>query len=432
MYAFDSGRLAGLTRLPQAWRRRREAVAPNVVLLGTTSLLTDLSSEMVAAVLPIYLVFSLGLSPLQFGLVDGLYKGAAALAGLVGGLWADRWRRHRDVAGVGYGLSALCKLGLLAAGSAWGAIAATIALDRVGKGLRTAPRDALISLSSPPEQVGLAFGVHRAMDTAGALLGPLAAFAILLTLPEAYDVVFVVSFFVAVVGLATLMLFVREPLAASASAPAKADAGLPAPLATQAPRPRVATTLRELLGQRRFRGLLWAGMALSLVAVPDSFVYLLVQQRSGLAASHFPLLPVAAALSFLLLAVPAGRLGDRIGRARVFVFGHVVLLGACAALMLAGSVAWGGFVALALLGLHFACTDGVLMATASGLLPAHQRATGLALLVTALGGCRLLASVGFGAAWAQWGMGPALVVSTVALAGVTALVATRLLRETAT
>ncbi|HSI55974.1 MAG TPA: MFS transporter [Ideonella sp.] len=411
MYAFDRGRLAGLRSLRG---RPGTGVAPNVLFLGTTSLLTDLSSEMVASILPIYLVFSLALSPLQFGLVDGLYKGAAALAGLAGGLWADRWRRHRDVAAAGYGLSALCKLGLLAAGNAWGLIAATIALDRVGKGLRTAPRDALISLSSPPQQVGLAFGVHRALDTAGALLGPLAAFAILSTLPDAYDVVFVTSFFVAVVGLSVLLLFVRNPAAL--------------PRAVAAAAPPVARTLRELLAQRRFRALLLAGMALALVAVPDSFLYLLIQQRAAIPASHFPLLPVATAVGFLLLAIPAGRLGDRIGRAKVFLLGYGVLLAACAALLLVASAAWGGFVALALLGVHFACTDGVLMATASGLLPAHQRASGLALLVTAIGVCRLLASVLFGAAWQHWGMAPALLASALALAGVTLAVALGLLR----
>src|SRR5688500_8153413 len=124
---------------------------------------------MVAAVLPFYLAFALRLTPIQLGLVDGLYQGTAAVTRLLGGWLADRWRRDREVAAAGYALSAASRLGLLAAGSAWPGIAGAVALDRLGKGIRTTPRDALISLSCAPERRGLAFGVHRAFDTAGAL-----------------------------------------------------------------------------------------------------------------------------------------------------------------------------------------------------------------------------------------------------------------------
>lgn len=156
----------------------RRAVAGNVIALGAVSLVTDVSAEMVTAVLPLYLVVGLGVSPLAFGALDGLYQGASALSRLVGGHVADRAQRRKLVAGTGYALSAGCKLALLAATTPW-AVGAVLAADHTGKGLRTAPRDALISLSCPPEEQGRAFGVHRAMDTAGALLGPLAAFAVL-------------------------------------------------------------------------------------------------------------------------------------------------------------------------------------------------------------------------------------------------------------
>jgi hypothetical protein len=184
------------------------AVGRTVLLLGLTSFFTDISSEMVATVLPLYLVFGLGFSPLAFGVVDGLYQGAATLVRLAGGLGADRWRRHKEVAVAGYGLSAIAKLGLLLAGGVWGAIAAAILVDRTGKGIRTAPRDALISLSVSPAALGTAFGVHRALDTAGAMLGPLLAFVLLSLAPGAYDAVFVVSFCMALVGLGVVTLFV--------------------------------------------------------------------------------------------------------------------------------------------------------------------------------------------------------------------------------
>jgi nitrate/nitrite transporter NarK len=179
---------------------RWSGISPTVYALGVTSLLTDISSEMVTSILPLYLVFALQLSPLQVGLLDAIYQGAAAAARLAGGWCADRWQRHKQVAAAGYGLSAACKLGWLAAGASWPALSAVMAADRVGKGIRTAPRDALISLASEPQRVGLAFGVHRAFDSAGALLGPLVAFAILAALPEAFDVIFVASFCIALAG----------------------------------------------------------------------------------------------------------------------------------------------------------------------------------------------------------------------------------------
>ena len=136
---------------PRGLRGVQAGVSRNVLMLGLTSLFTDISSEMVVSVLPIYLVTFLRLSPVQFGLIDGLYQGVAALVQLAGGVIADRWRRHKEVAWVGYAGSAVSRLGLLAT-TAWTGIAGFLVIDRLGKGLRTAPRDALISLSVPKER----------------------------------------------------------------------------------------------------------------------------------------------------------------------------------------------------------------------------------------------------------------------------------------
>nr|WP_292450734.1 MFS transporter [Methylibium sp.] len=358
-------------------------------------MLTDISAEMVSSILPIYMVFALRLSPLQLGVVDGVYQGAAAVAQLASGLLADRWRRHREVAAAGYALSAVCKLGLLAAGNAWGVLSGVIALDRFGKGIRTVPRDALISLSSAPERLGLAFGVHRAFDTAGALLGPLVAFAILALLPGTYDLIFVTSFFVAIVGIAVLMLFVRNVRAAAGTVASES--------------PSLANAF-GLLRERRFRAIVLAGSALGLVTVADSFFYLMLQRTTSMDVGFFPLLYVATAMTYLLLAIPAGRLGDRIGRGRVFLLGQALLVCACASLFASGSSVFMGLLSLALLGAYYACTDGVLMAAASGLLPAPLLASGLAILTTATGLSRLVSSVMFGAAWDGWGIEVALVL----------------------
>lgn len=201
------------------------AVPGTVFALGLVSLITDASAEMVTAVLPLYLMAGLGMSPLAFGALDGLHQGATALLRLAGGRIADRTHRRKLVAGFGYALSAACKAALLAVTTPW-SVAAVLAADRTGKGLRTAPRDALISLSCPPQDQGRAFGVHRALDTAGALLGPLAAFGVLWVVVDGYAAVFTVSCCIAVLGVVVLVLFVRE-----APAPAPATRTPPPPYA---------------------------------------------------------------------------------------------------------------------------------------------------------------------------------------------------------
>ncbi|OEJ34591.1 MFS transporter [Streptomyces subrutilus] len=379
--------LAGGTPVPSGPLR---AVPGTVFALGLVSLITDVSAEMVTAVLPLYLVAGLGMSPLAFGALDGLHQGATALLRLAGGRISDRTHRRKLVAGFGYALSAGCKAALLAVTTPW-SVAAVLAADRTGKGLRTAPRDALISLSCPPQDQGRAFGVHRALDTAGALLGPLAAFGVLWVVADGYAAVFTVSCCVAVLGVVVLVLFVRE-------APA------PAP-AARAPLPPVRTLVR-IPGLRR---LCATAAVLGLFTVGDAFLYLLLQRRLELPAAYFPLLPVGTAAVFLLAALPAGRAADRLGRRRVFLGGHVLLLGACL-LLLAPVPAGPPLVlgVLGLLGLFYAATDGVLMAAAGPLLPAGLRTTGLAVLQTAQALARFAGSLMFGAAWTLWGPGPAL------------------------
>ncbi|MFD5347614.1 MFS transporter [Streptomyces anulatus] len=395
-------------RTPSAVRPAgRRRLTGTVVALGTVSLVTDISSEMVTAVLPLYLVLGLGLSPLQFGFLDGLYNGVTAFVRLAGGHAADRWQRHKLVAGSGYALSAVCKLGLLLAGGSTPALSAALAADRVGKGVRTAPRDALISLSCDERDLGRAFGVHRAMDTTGAMLGPLVAFAVLWATVDAYDAVFVVSFCFGLLGV--LILFAVVP--GRESLPAR-------------PPGRAAPTLRETLRLFRvpaFRRILLAATALGLVGVGDGFLYLVLQKRLALDVEYFPLLPLGSAAVYLLLAVPLGRAADRIGRRIPYLLGHVALLGVYVALF-SPVAGWPlTILVLVLHGTFYAATDGVLMALGGPVVPADRRAGGMALLQTGQSLGRLFASVGFGAVWTLWGMDNALVLAAAGLGAVLVL-----------
>ena len=368
----------------------RPRLHPNVLLLGANSLLTDISSESVNAVLPIYLINSLGFSALGFGIFDGIYQGMSAILRIFGGMWADRRQRHKEVAGFGYALSAFCKLGLLASTTA-APTTAFLYADRAGKGVRTAPRDAIISLSSSPERMGESFGIHRALDTVGALIGPVLAFFILSVATGAYDSVFVVSFCVALLGLAVLMLFVQNP------PQERRDAARAQSLTTHG--------TRRLMANTAFRRITLVGAALSVVTISDAFIYLSYQKSTDMGSRFFPLLFVGTALAYLLLAVPLGRLADRIGAAWVFLGGHVMLIGCYAVLRAAGH--GSGFLTVALvlglLGTYYAATDGVLMALASQVIPDELRSSGLAWITTVTTVAKLGASLIFGVAWRFWG-----------------------------
>ena len=474
----------------EAWsalrRARRDAggglrwphVSGTVWALGFTSLFTDVSSEMVATVLPVYLVLYLGLTPFQFGIVDGLYHGVTALLRLASGVAVDRTGRSKEIALAGYGASAASRLGMLAAGASWPLIAGVVAFDRAAKGARAVPRDVLISLSSRPDGLATAFGVHRALDSTGAMLGPLVALAILGALPNAFDVVFVASFSVAVVGLGVLMLFVNnaEPSTASApvavappAAPARtaptavAPAAAPArtapaaarsgALAVAAGRAAAAERPHALSGGRpagppassgrgatgalatrilQVPGLLRLTVAAAMLGaatVSDGFLYLLLQREAGFSPGLFPLLYVGTSGCYLALAVPAGRLADRIGRQRAFLAGYGSLAAAYAATMQPGIGLPGVATCVLLLGAHYALTDGVLMAFASGRLSPERRGSGLALITTAASVARLLASVAFGTLWTRYGAGTAVPVFLIALVAAMA-VAAFLLRNT--
>src|SRR5687768_16779717 len=217
---------------------RRRRIPSAVLAFGVVSMLTDVSSESVAAVLPLYITAVLGMGPLAYGFIDGIYQGVSAAVRILGGWWSDSTKRPKWVALVGYLASAISRVGLLLV-SGFASIASVIAVDRLGKGLRTGPRDSLIATASDPADLGRNFGVHRAMDTAGALAGPLLAFAVLAAIPlglGGYRAVFVFSTAFALLGVVVLALVVPD----LRTAQGKADAS------DQTARRRIALRLSDL------------------------------------------------------------------------------------------------------------------------------------------------------------------------------------------
>jgi MFS family permease len=381
------------------------------LFLGLTSLFTDVSSEMLTSVLPLYFMLELGMTPLQFGVIDGLYQGASAVVRVAAGLMADAGRRYKQVAVLGYALSTVCKGGLLLANGAWLPLTGLLMIDRLGKGIRTAPRDSLITLSSDRARLGEAFGVHRAMDTVGAVMGPVLAFGVLALAPRAYDAVFVASLAFALIGVAIIVLFVENLRQTSHHPPAPAFS---------------RQRLTETLANPRFRTLVLAGTLLGMMTITDALVYMLLQRKGAVPSTFFPLLFVGTSTAYLLLAVPFGRLADRIGRHRLFLAGHVMVIGLYA-MLLASSLSNVGIVmCVTLLGVYYAATDGVLSALASTVLDAEQITAGLALVATAVAVARLLAAALFGAIWEWRGPEQALIGFGLVMTVVT-LIAAKLL-----
>jgi len=260
----------------------------------------------------------------------------------------------------------------------------------------------MITASSPPQSLGRAFGAHRALDTAGAVIGPLVAFAILATLPSDYRSVFIVSFAAAAVGLAILLLVVPD-LRPRQRIAARRQPGLRAP--ASAPRPSL-----RLLANRRFALLTVAAGVLGVLTIGDGFLYLALQHRDDLAIRYFPLLYVGTNFAYMLLAVPFGRIADRIGRARVFIGGHIALL---LAYLCAGGPASGPVLTLcclALLGMYYAATDGVLAALSSRLADPATRASGIATVQTVQAAARFFSSIAFGLLWTFAGQRAALLI----------------------
>lgn len=392
--------------------RRGRVLSHNLLALGFTSFFTDISSEMVVAIVPLFLTTSLGFSIFGFAAYEAAYQGTNAVFRIWGGSVADHRQSHKKTAATGYSISAVTRLGLvISAFVAWVPAVPFLLADRIGKGLRTAPRDALISLSTAPDRLAMAFGVHRAMDTAGALLGPLVAFIVLSAAPGAFDAVFVISAMFAAVGVAVIWMFAQEK---------------PQKRPKQNQRPRIIDQWRQVKDTKGVAGIATSVGLLSIVTVGDAFIYLMIQQTNTLNAKYFPLLFVGTALIYLALAMPFGRLADRIGTRPVFLVGNALLIAMYLVLGFTGLGLAASLLCLGLLGAYYAATDGVVPAMVSQLVDGHIRASGIAFITVVIAIGRMISALVFASLFETLGRTSAMVTLSVAM-GIAVVIATQLL-----
>jgi MFS family permease len=398
----------------------RNVLRGNVLGMGLVSLFTDFSSEMINPLLPVFIAGlagggsgGLGRAALYVGLMEGVAETIAALLKLVSGRLSDRLGRRKLLVLAGYGFSSVARPAMALAGGV-GHVLALKALDRVGKGVRTAPRDALIGDSVSADVRGLAFSFHRAMDHTGAVLGPLVAFALLAgmgggllwqgaaaatgpTEMEALRRLFALAVVPGALALLALLLLVRDVAPRAAGAPA---AGSAKPVAAVEPLPRP------------LYGTVAAVTLFALGNSSDLFIVLLARERFDASLAHLIGLWVLLHLAKIAFSIPGGILSDRLGRRRVILWGWAVY----AVVYLGFAFAAGPAVFWALLvayGFYYGMTEGVEKALIADLAPAGRRATAFGLYHGAVGLAMLPASAIFGLVWKTLGAGAAFGVGAI-------------------
>lgn len=369
-------------------------LAPNVIWMGVVSLFNDLSSEMIFPFIPIFLTSVLGASLTFVGVVEGAADATASILKIASGWISDKLKKRKSFAVFGYSLSALAKPLLAVASRPWHVFGVRF-IDRVGKGTRDAPRDALISFSTDAGTFGRAYGFHRAMDTLGASLGPLAAFFVLPLIDHDLRTLFLLSFIASFIAVLVLIFSVREVTAPDLgretprARPVVADI-LPNTLAIEPERARSRITL---LGAPFFLFLIAATIA-SLGKASDAFL-ILKAREVGTALVMLPIVYVVSNITFAALSTPLGILADRVGKRNTFVAGLLLFAAVYIGFGLTSSshFIW---ILFAIYGVYYALTEGVGRAIVASLVPAELRGTAFGMYNAFTGLALLPASVLFG------------------------------------
>jgi len=358
------------------WRRLPGAIWA----IGFVSLFMDISSEMIHAVLPLYLVTVLGTSTLTVGIIEGIAEATAAITKVFSGALSDWLGKRKFLAALGYGLAALTKpIFPLAPSVAW--LIAARFIDRIGKGIRGAPRDALVADISPPDLRGASFGLRQSLDTLGALLGPLLAIALMWAFSNDFTLVFWIAVIPAVISAGLIIVAVKEPK-------------------REAPVRKVRMPLsRSELGRlsANYWWVVAVASAFTLARFSEAFL-VLKGQDIGLPLALVPMVMVVMNVAYFISAYPVGALSDRMSRTKLLVIGLVLLL--AADLVLAFSSALTGLLLGATLwGFHMGFTQGVLATLVADTAPAELRGTAFGVFNLMTGVVLLAASVIAGLLW---------------------------------
>jgi len=361
----------------------RASIPRAIWALGCVSLLMDVSSELIHSLLPVFLSTALGVSALTIGLIEGAAEATALVVKVFSGALSDYWGKRKPLALLGYGLGALSKpLFALATGASL-VIAARL-IDRVGKGIRGAPRDALVADIAPPDLRGAAFGLRQSLDTVGAFLGPLLAMGLMLLWADDFRAVFWVAVIPGTLAVATLAFGVHEP-------------------ENRIGQRRVNPIRRENLS--RLPGAYWTsvvvGALFALARFSEAFLILRAQQ-GGLPLAFTPLVLIGMNVLYALSAYPFGRLADSMSHGKLLVWGLAVLVAADATLSWSDHWTWV-WAGITLWGLHMGMTQGLLATMIADVAPPDLRGTAFGFFNLVSGIAMLLASAIAGFLWDQFG-----------------------------
>ena len=393
---------------PRSLFRWRE-IPGSVWALGLVSLFMDLSSEMIHALLPLYLVTILGASTLTVGFIEGIAEATASITKIFSGALSDYLGRRKLLAALGYGLAAFTKpVFPLASSIAW--LTAARFVDRIGKGIRGAPRDALVADLTPADLRGTAFGLRQSLDTVGAVLGPLAAIVFMALFADNFTTVFWIAVLPAFISLAIIVFAVREPERHADTKPSRS------------PLSRVEIARLD----RHYWLVVGVSAVFTLARFSEAFL-LLRAQSVGLDITVVPAVMVVMNIVYTASAWPAGALSDRNGRYGVLVPGFALLIVADLVLALGNSVTTV-MIGVALWGLHMGLTQGLLSALVADTAPPELRGTAFGMFNLVSGVALLAASIVAGALWDM--IGPAGTFVAGALITAVALAALPLLRRT--
>ncbi len=378
--------------LPSSHRK----IPRSIWALGFVSLFMDMSSEMIHALLPLYMVTVLGTSVLTVGIIEGIAEATASITKIFSGVISDWLGKRKLLAVIGYGLAAFTKPVFPLAGSIGWIVTARF-VDRIGKGIRGAPRDALVADLAPPELRGASFGLRQSMDTVGAFIGPLLAMGLMLLWANDFRLVFWVAVIPAFISFALMAFAVDEPDKRSDTKKSKL---------TFRDGARLPTTFWVVVAG--------AGV-LTLARFSEAFL-ILRAQNVGLSLALAPLILVVMNIVYALAATPAGIIADKMGRTGVLLSGIGCLIAADLVLAFASSI-WAAMAGVVLWGLHMGLTQGLLATMVADVAPADLRGTAFGLFNVVIGIALLIASVIAGGLW-DWAGPQATFVAGAGFAGV--------------